>query len=240
MPKQDKLKKARELLDLVNNGLTKTDFVTSFKGVIDYVKRFETAITRDFKILSKTLTYKINDIKLDQKATDDLKERLNARVLSLKDGRDGYTPIKGQDYFDGRNGLDGKDGSPDTPEQIRDKISLLEDDRRLSIGHIHGLEEALSDGKRRIADLTAIGVNRPQMTYIDISSQLNGVLTTFNTQSFQRVIQISLSSFPNILRPNVDFTTAQQPPSITFIGAIAANAATILAVGQTCIVLVLA
>lgn len=27
-----------------------------------------------------------------------------------KDGKDGYTPVKGVDYFDGKNGVDGKDG----------------------------------------------------------------------------------------------------------------------------------
>ena len=27
-----------------------------------------------------------------------------------KDGKDGYTPVKNVDYFDGKNGLDGKDG----------------------------------------------------------------------------------------------------------------------------------
>ena len=27
-----------------------------------------------------------------------------------RDGQDGYTPVKGVDYFDGRNGVDGKDG----------------------------------------------------------------------------------------------------------------------------------
>ena len=30
--------------------------------------------------------------------------------LNGKDGRDGYTPVKGIDYFDGRDGLNGKDG----------------------------------------------------------------------------------------------------------------------------------
>jgi hypothetical protein len=27
-------------------------------------------------------------------------------------GKDGYTPVKGVDYFDGENGADGKDGAP--------------------------------------------------------------------------------------------------------------------------------
>jgi hypothetical protein len=32
------------------------------------------------------------------------------RVEEVKDGEDGYTPIKGKDYFDGKDGKDGEDG----------------------------------------------------------------------------------------------------------------------------------
>lgn len=43
------------------------------------------------------------------------------------DGRDGYTPQKNVDYFDGQNGigLPGKDGSPDTAEEILAKLLTL-------------------------------------------------------------------------------------------------------------------
>lgn len=240
MPKKKspKFEQAEALMKLVSDSLTKTDFTTSFKGVVDYVKRVDINLTNNFKNLSKTLTDKANEIKVNHKKTEDLQERLNARVLSLKDGK---TPIKNVDYFDGAPGLPGNNGSPDTPYQIKDKLGVLEGEDRLSIGHIHGLEEALAEGRKpRIADMTAIGVNRPQMTYIDLSPQLNGVLTTFNTQSFQKIIQISLSSYPNILRPGIDFTFGNSPPSITFIGQVAIDAATVLSTGQTCIVLVLA
>lgn len=41
-------------------------------------------------------------------------------------GEDGYTPIKGKDYFDGEKGEDGKDGiSPDTQEIIDKVLSLI-------------------------------------------------------------------------------------------------------------------
>lgn len=71
-----------------------------------------------------------------------------------KDGKDGYTPVKGKDYFtrtevaqfkkevtpvkgedyldgkdgaDGIDGLNGKDGTDITPEQIAEKINTLKD-----------------------------------------------------------------------------------------------------------------
>lgn len=31
-------------------------------------------------------------------------------ALKGKDGKDGYTPVKGVDYFDGKDGINGKDG----------------------------------------------------------------------------------------------------------------------------------
>lgn len=37
-------------------------------------------------------------------------EPVNIKGADGKDGEDGYTPIKGIDYFDGKNGTNGKDG----------------------------------------------------------------------------------------------------------------------------------
>ena len=37
-------------------------------------------------------------------------ETSSTEVINGKDGKDGYTPIKGVDYFDGEDGKDGKDG----------------------------------------------------------------------------------------------------------------------------------
>lgn len=230
----------KAFLQLLKNLPSREEFVKSFANVADRVKRFETQLAADFRALAETIKQLNGSIErrfgdLEKKHTD-LQERLNARVLSVKDGAPGKDGKDGLDGLPGKDGERGADGSPDTPEVIRDKLSALEGEDRLSIGHIHGLEEALQDG-RRIAEQTAIGVQRPGMLVLDISSQLNGSLTTFNTQSFQVINTIFLSSYPNILRPGVDFSTAQQPPSVTFLGTIAANASTLLAAGQTCILL---
>ena len=69
------------------------------------------------------------------------------------DGKDGYIPVKEKDYFDGKDGkngidgidgkdgkdgkdglkgIDGKDGSLDTGKDIVDKLSVLQDEDRLS------------------------------------------------------------------------------------------------------------
>jgi Collagen triple helix repeat (20 copies) len=56
------------------------------------------------------------------------------------DGKDGYTPIKGKDYFDGKDGNPGKDGGPDTPKQIVQKLESLKDNDRLDAKAIKGLK----------------------------------------------------------------------------------------------------
>jgi hypothetical protein len=48
------------------------------------------------------------------------------------DGRDGKDGVDGKDGRDGVDGKDGKDGSPDTGEKIVEKLSKLEKEKRLS------------------------------------------------------------------------------------------------------------
>lgn len=61
------------------------------------------------------------------------------------------TPRKGIDYVDGKDGRSirgkkgdpGKDGSPDTPEEIKGKLESLKGEKRLSASAIKGLDETL-------------------------------------------------------------------------------------------------
>ncbi len=90
-------------------------------------------------------------------------------------GEDAYTPVKGKDYFtqkeiqdfinfskpkkgvdyfDGKNGLNGVEISP---EQVRDKLETLEDDERLDKKAIKGLDEILKDLKASITNIANIG-----------------------------------------------------------------------------------
>ena len=79
----------------------------------------------------------------------------------IKEIKKEVTPIKGKDYFDGKDGKkgrdgkdgtrglrglpgkDGKDGSPDTPYEIRDKLSSLRGNERLDAKHIKNLEKQI-------------------------------------------------------------------------------------------------
>lgn len=94
---------------------------------------------------------------------NELRDIILQLIPETKDGKDGYSPIKNKDYFDGKtptkselleliepliplveNGQDGKDGSPDTPVQLRDKLELLKDDERLDFSAIKGTEKLVT------------------------------------------------------------------------------------------------
>lgn len=79
-------------------------------------------------------------------------------ALKGKDGKDGLPGKNGLPGKDGANGLNGadgesitgdpgKDGSPDTPEQVRDKLETLTEDERLDMSAIKGIDQIVSDLK---------------------------------------------------------------------------------------------
>lgn len=130
---------------------------------------------------------------------------------------------------------------PQLGEEIRDSLELLEGKERLNMSAIDGLIEALEALKKRIEEANKVlyvgggstGGGRIVRSY-DLSTLLNGTTTTFSLPAFYRVISVHLSSFPNILRPDVDYTTDVNTSSITFTAEITAS--TSLASGQTCII----
>lgn len=151
-----------------------------------------------------------------------------------KKGADGYTPIAGVDYEIPENGIDGADGSPDIPEQVRDKLEELEDDERLPIEAIKDLREELDKLLQASSKISGGGgVGKHNVVAYDLSSKLNGVLKTFAMPSMWKLISITLSSFPGPLRPTTHYTVSGN--SITFTSAVQADSA--LATDQTCIIL---
>ena len=51
-----------------------------------------------------------NVVKFGDVATITITDKNSTTTAVISDGRDGYTPVKGVDYFDGENGKDGSDG----------------------------------------------------------------------------------------------------------------------------------
>lgn len=76
-----------------------------------------------------------------------------------KDGRDGRD---GRDAIDGMDGKDGLNGSPDTAEDIRNKLELLDGEDRLDAKYIKNLPEAVQHTER------VIGANRALYQLLDV------------------------------------------------------------------------
>jgi len=91
-----------------------------------------------------------------QKAVNYLYDRVS-RV------KNGYTPLKGVDYFDGEPG---KNGSPDSPEQIRDKLQGLKGDGRLDQSAIKNLEERLRALEERPTGTGGGGASQISLQYM--------------------------------------------------------------------------
>lgn len=125
-------------------------------------------------------------------------------------------------------------------EEIVEMINSLplEDEYKIDKSHIKGLE----DLEKQISTLkkgsTTSGfgvVGRDLFKDIDLSSQLDGVTTTFQLPAVWNIITVNLSSFPfGSLRKGIDFTYTST--AITFTSQI--DPATQLASGQSCILTV--
>jgi len=166
-------------------------------------------------------------------------------------GFQGETGKNGRDGKDGRNGIDGKnanetiiirevlkeipipkdgingaDGSPDRPEDIRNKLESLDDEDRLDVKAIKGIEELVKKLEKKIDSKTVYvgsssGGLGGHVQYYDLSSQLDGGVTrTFSMPAFARILSVQLSSFPNILRPLIDWTSDASLSTLTITSAI--------------------
>lgn len=126
---------------------------------------------------------------------------------------------------------DGKDGSPDTPDQVIDKINSA--DRKIKKTAIDGLTEELRNillsAKQKSAIIRGGG---DILQYYDISNSLNGVSKTFTIPIHRKIILVVSSSTPFIFRPTTDYTASGT--LLSFDAAI--DAESMLAAGQSIIV----
>lgn len=117
----------------------------------------------------------------------------------------------GRSIFGGK-GEPGKDGSPDTPEQVRDKLETLAADERLSHTAIRGLEEEIAKLRKDIAAKSSGGVRRIYQPYVERFTHLtDGTTKTFYLKREPLktdTIMVFGTDWPIILDPTVDFTVS--------------------------------
>lgn len=190
-------------------------------------------------------------LKLIIAALDKLEKRVTSAISGIRNGKDGKDGKDGKSIVGppgppgavgraifggkGETGPAGKDGSPDTAEQVRDKLETLQGEDRLDASAIKNLDERV---KKLIPAqeqrYMSIPVSRGAVKAYDLSASLDGVTKTFALPTFWRIISVHLSSTPNILRVTTDYTSDASVPSITFTSQI--DASTSLSAGQSLII----
>lgn len=153
-------------MKILDESVTKEEFVKAFENVINLVLKIEKKNTQAVDSLEKTYGVLMEKVLNDHTSSlSDLKKQVDhvfvgsqvekmlkeheERMKKVDDSmtkieermakvKDGYTPVKGKDFFDGRNGADGTKLSP---QQMRDKLETLKGDERTDKSAIRGIEE---------------------------------------------------------------------------------------------------
>lgn len=236
---KDKLEKLRDVLALMDADKP------SYTDLAKYFSQLTKALQAHAEKVDKILT---------QSEKNTIKE-LDAFMRQMEQYR---KEKKGENGRDGRNGKDGKDADEekiiketiDTLEknlpafgaQFRDGLELLKDEERLDASAIKNLdkiiEPLMNDVKFKTITVGgggggASGGGRIVKVY-DLSPLLNGVTKTFTLPAFWRVISVHSSSFPNVFRPTIDYTTDASTMQILFTDEI--NAGSTLESGQSVVV----
>jgi hypothetical protein len=251
------LEKLEKLLRVIEEGVTKEEFTKAFESLVSYVIKIEKRNNEEIEYLKEGYKSGMAEIRKNVDATiSELKKMVNnvfvedrlsemhrsindklanvdEKMSMVRNGKDADETRVMRDVM--KNIRLPKDGSPDTPEEIRNKLEKLYGENRLDKSAIRGLEEienAIIDMKNVGGKTFMVGGKARNSIHIhDLSSQLNGVDKTFDLPSNFGIVGVWCSSMPNAFRPTIDYTEGNK--TITFTDEI--NAATTLATGQTLI-----
>ena len=218
------LQKLQEIMKLLNEGLTKEEFVKSFKVVVNQVLAMEkkmlerdnermrffenlasklesgsTPLIEDLK--KKTMDYCMSEMEKMTKEHEMMMDEVEEKIENVQDG---VSPDP-KDII--KEVL--KMNPPETAEETRDKIESLKGDQRLDRSAIKGLEELEKTTNERIDSVRKGRIIAPPhnlVQYHDMSSQCNGSLKTFTTPNFRHAVMLIGTQAPILYRPTIDFT----------------------------------
>ena len=173
---ENKLQKLKEMMSLLNEGLTKTDFNKTVESVMKIIiqmeKRNQAAIAQlqqqhaafmqnekgSHEMTLSNMKKQVNQVFVGERLAEmrqmidemvkSSMEKMHGKMMEVDSKmmkvKDGYTPQKGKDYFDGKH------GNILTPDEVRDKLeSIQEEEQKLAISAIAHLEEKLKDLEKK-------------------------------------------------------------------------------------------
>ena|SRR3990167_3332621 len=166
---EQKLKKLENLLNLLDESLTKEEFVKSFEAVVNLILKVQKDLQDKNEVAIDSLEKMFEKLalKLESANKEDITEIKVKIEGALKDQQAGMNLIydKMKDIRSGRDADEEKivekvlarippppqfeKVEPETPEQTRNKLEYLKGKERLRIEAIAGLKEAIEELKER-------------------------------------------------------------------------------------------
>lgn len=222
MTPQEKLDKLEAVLKLVDESLTREEFVDAFAEVVKLIQELKKGNAAHLSTLTDSLNGFAEKLRAgnskDFESTRNecmdlidaaLKDQQNGmnfiydKVRNLKDGKPGDKGDKGDtgDSIVGPQGIPGPAGSPDTGEDIVKKINSA--DSLIKSEAIEGLDNLITAGVNR--------VQTPAKAYKvhikDCSAQCDGANKTFTVGGTHvGIMGVFGTQFPLIYRPVIDYT----------------------------------
>lgn len=234
----DKLIKAAEEMALEDTVSTE-DFLDAVKAITAFLHEMKAEnkvemdnikTVSDKKIAKAQAVLDVEMPKIREKLTKEFGRLHKDQVEALKFIHDKVSSLRNGFDVDERKIID----------SVLGEITIDEDDLEEKVKPI--IEDFLEEMRKDITTLKARpivsgssgGVGGGHVKIYDLSASLDGSTKTFALPAFWRVLTVDLSSFPNALRPTVDYTVDGSLMKITFTSEI--EAASSLATGQTCII----
>ena len=234
------IKNSKHFLNLLDDMIDKKDFIIAFKKLLKIILKkdkkqiieidnainelrsennaFLQATPADLKVVKADLGNKI------AKALKEQENGLNFirdKVRKMEKGKDGYTPIKGKDYFDGEKGENGKDA--DENKIIQEVLKKIPENK----SELEKLREDLFNEIRRNKRLGGGGLSKIHLEskFIDDetpSGTVNGTNKAFTLANTPNP-STSVKVFVNGMRMRITEDYTLSGKTITFITAPPAN-----------------
>lgn len=231
---EEKLNKLKELLKMLNESITKKDFVDAFENVVKLVKGIQAK--NEGEIAAMWENIRLLGQRLASNAADDwqeLKGNITALVTSkLGDMDSKMARIKeGRDGKDGKDGRDGQDGNDADEESIIQRVLA-----KIPPVDLSPFDARLNDidtKVRQFKGVTVFGPGKTKVIILDLSSQLDGTTKRFRIGTNFGIVGVSSSSSPfGAFRPILDYSGIGA--DILFADAV--DAPSMLAAGQSLII----
>lgn len=171
MPTDDKNKQPNILelfKDMLDDHLGKKEFTDAFQKVIQFVKDADAKTAQNIEALSAALTAMAEELKTTtaadftnhkteaqsllsqlQAAVDEKLQAVDNRLDTLKDGKDADPEYVISEVLTRIQLPEQKEILLDTPEDIRNKLEVLQDGEKLAIEAIDGLRKELDELKKK-------------------------------------------------------------------------------------------